>query len=392
MSLWTWFKKNGLKKHAKANTNDSVLDLNVQYNDVNTAVKLCNRLERLYSNKERLTDDYNQLIRYISTIQEIEALPRQKLKEFETLLETYCDALQQKESVKDLLKDKTQAVALEQYEVTIPEVIQNLKDYEENQRLVRSDMNYLEGEKSELVYQRQRLIKTQKTIKGMTIALVCIFSLIAVVLTTLLSVFHKDILLIGVVFAAVIVFLGFWLYIFRRYVLHELKKNVRLQKRAVELMNKTKLKFVANEQYLSYIYKKYHVKNSEILEYQWEKYEENRKAKSKITKISSHILSLEDSIEDLVKIYQLGDPKFIIKHVRWLAYKKTRQEELRSQEEKKALLKKQIELHENDMKLISHLILEIKEKDTTSDQRVALAIQQNLADNQLQLQMNLDKT
>jgi hypothetical protein len=75
-----------------------------------------------------------------------------------------------------------------------------------------------------------------------------------------------------------------WGFVFRRYCIHEIKKNQLLYERALKLINKVKIKFVHNQQLLEFQYKKYKVNSSEVLELRYENYLEAKdEAKNTMT-------------------------------------------------------------------------------------------------------------
>jgi hypothetical protein len=229
------------------------VDINNVYNNVENTYKLCNKLKRVYKDREQAISEYDRLNKIHTNILQIEKMNKKQLTEFENYANNYIGVKNDKVEYVDRIKGVGQQFDyLEDYEEDISDVIDNIRSVEQRQRDVKNDIVYIEGEKGDLIYGKERLIKAQKYVKVLMIILLTIFAFSALTLGVMYINDDIDIFIPSIIMIVVIGFFGMWIYIFRRFVIHEIKKNNILMHRAVELLNKVKLKYVNNEQFLDY--------------------------------------------------------------------------------------------------------------------------------------------
>jgi ABC-type multidrug transport system fused ATPase/permease subunit len=347
------------------------IDTDNLYNNIDSAYHLCSKFTTARNEKERVIHEYENITKTYTGIQQIEKMNSKSLNEFENLAYSYIGTIEDKQQYRNRLSVTSDELEyLGEYEEDISQVIQDIRVVEEKQRNVKSDINYIEGEKGELLYRQERLIKTQSVIKVLMIILLSIFAISTLALTIIYTNNDVDIFIPSIIMIVIIGFFGLWIYIFRRYVVHEIKKNILLRQRAVELLNKIKLKYVHNEQFLTYEYKKYKVKSSEILEYKWDQYKQNINDRHSIHKISTNILAIENDIERLMKNNNILLPSMFFENIAKYVDKRSRDIYRKEVDENRITIKNQIDEYENEITLIRKILLDIKENDTTESKEI----------------------
>ena len=152
---------------------------------------------------------------------------------------------------------------LEEEAVTnLPEI----KFAEERQRIFKQDMSYLEGEKMVLEHAGERLRNAIDFVYKFSIAMVFFFGGMSLVMV-FLYIFHniQTMLVLAAMLVLVIIISGL-LYALRNRLKFELALNHKKQNRAVELFNKKVAVYAHFTNYLNYSYRKYRVRNSDMLE------------------------------------------------------------------------------------------------------------------------------
>ncbi|MCT4686500.1 hypothetical protein [Vallitalea sp.] len=351
------------------------VDINSVYNDVENTYKLCNKLKNTYKDKEQVIVEYDRLNKIHTSIQQIEKMNKKQLVEFEDCANNYIAVKSDKVEYVDRIKGVGQQFDyLQDYEEDINDVIKNLKSVEKRQRDVKNDITYIEGEKGDLLYGKERLIKAQKYVKVLMIALLTIFAFSALILSIMYTNNDIDIFIPSVIMIVVVGFFSMWIYIFRRYVIHEIKKNNILMQRAVELLNKVKLKYVNNEQFLAYEYNKYKVKSGDMLEDRWKQYEQNKKDKSNIHRISGNIVILEDDIERVLKKHGIQSINYILDNIDIYTNKENRYTGMEKIKQDKKTLKNTLEQYNNEIQLITKILIDVKNNDTTNEKVITKMI------------------
>ncbi|GKX28001.1 hypothetical protein SH1V18_04810 [Vallitalea longa] len=370
--------KDILKKQVVEDIHEkNYLGVNIEdiYDNVENTYELCNRLRNSSNDKKHIIKEYESITNMYSNVQKIEKLNKNQLAEFENFATNYHKIKKDKVDYVDRIKGAGQQFDyLGEYDENIDDVIDNIKNVEERQRDVKTDITYLEGEKGDIAFNRERLMKAQKYVKIFMIAILTIFAFSALTLSILYTYNDIDIFIPSIIMIVVIAFFGSWIFIFRRYVTHELKKNNLLANRAVELINKIKLKYVNNQQFLTYEYNKYKVKSSEMLEDRWSKYKQNKKDKTNIHKLSSNIIMMEDDIERILKKSNIEGINYVLENIDLYSTKEKRLDFMRLAKENQETLKNTIDEYSKEIDVITKILIDVRENDSTNEKIITKMI------------------
>lgn len=298
-----------------------------------------------------------RVINELTTLQKIIRFPQKVLFELEKCARLYAETMVvmgdfQRKIVQE---EEVTPSYIEKYEEQIPRAIRMMKDHEENQRLVRNDLNILEGEKADLEYDFIRFRNIIEWSRRGLIFLVLFVAVAALVIVLLFITQETSVLVPAIFISATTFFIGLWLYIFRRYAIHELKQNQLKQKRAVELINKIRIKYVGNQQVLDFEYKKYQVNSSEVLEMRWDNYQQLLQDKKKFHYISKNMSAIIVDLEDILTTHGINAYDWVTENIDYFATKKGREHLLAHLEEKRSNLAKSLEKMENDLEMLQKL-------------------------------------
>lgn len=302
------------------------LDMERLYHDPEAAIEIQNRYMDNVKRLDRLKPKYRQYVDYVALLERIEMLPSKVLKDLEKMCQIYSETLVQKSEFRDQIRstEAAQNEYLEQYEESMSGIIKMMKDHEDNQRLVKQDMAYLESEKAELTYQSSRMATALTFVKHAFIVIAVVSALTALVLSIMFFINDQPILIPAMIAMVAVIAGTVWVYVFRRYLIHEMNKSNKLMKRTVELTNKTKIKYINNQKVLDFQYKKYKVDSSEMLELRWQNYRDKVTAKNQYRNISNSIAAMITDIEDLLAKNNIDDDGLVLDYLDYFVSKQGR--------------------------------------------------------------------
>lgn len=302
------------------------LDMERLYHDPEAAIEIQNRYMDNVKRLDRLKPKYRQYVDYVALLERIEMLPSKVLKDLEKMCQIYSETLVQKSEFRDQIRstEAGQNEYLEQYEESMSGIIKMMKDHEDNQRLVKQDMAYLESEKAELTYQSSRMATALTFVKHAFIVIAVVSALTALVLSIMFFINDQPILIPAMIAMVAVIAGTVWVYVFRRYLIHEMNKSNKLMKRTVELTNKTKIKYINNQKVLDFQYRKYKVDSSEMLELRWQNYRDKVTAKNQYRNISNSIAAMITDIEDLLAKNNIDDDGLVLDYLDYFVSKQGR--------------------------------------------------------------------
>lgn len=238
-------------------------------------VKYC--CDQIFRAKKELDDakqEYNVVTTYLSDIQKIEELPLNNKAEVKDLARDIVLLNDERKNFQNAAGKITdlQYTRIEQNEEDIPRVLEDLAQREEELKLIKTDLSYLEGEKTSLMFFRKDLVKSQKNMKGLAVITFFTFIITFMMLFILESIFNMNASVgyTAAVFAGAIASTGVFVKI--SYNVMDLKKTELKINRCISLLNSTKIRYVNAKNAYDYICQKYSVKGAAELTYIWEQY------------------------------------------------------------------------------------------------------------------------
>lgn len=294
----------------------SMNEINMNHKDQRDQyVKYC--CDQIKVARQELSDakqEYNLVTTYLSDMQQIEELPLNNKAEVTDLAREIVMLNDERKSFQNTSAKITdlQYSQIELNEDKIPSALIDLEAREKEQTVIKTDLNYLEGEKTSLVFMRKDTIRSQKNLKALAIITLFTMVITFLLLFILQNLFDMEVS-IGysfVVFAGAIASTAIFVKI--RYNAVELKKYELKINRAINLLNSTKIKYVNATNALDYIYHKYNIGSSRELGFLWEQY---LSAKTESEKYKLNTSDLDYNNKQLVNIltrYKINAPSIWI--------------------------------------------------------------------------------
>lgn len=220
--------------------------------------------------------EYEAVTSYLNDMQHIDLIAEEDRLIIDNAARNIVTYTREREKYRnsDIKLTASQRQMMERYEQNIIKELKTMQNNEAYQGAIKKDIRYLEGEKAMLYYEKNEIIEKQKSLKTISITVAVLAVTLFIVLGILSNVFEANLTLPFIL--TVIMAAGSAIYILvesnRNRV--NIKLNEKKRNRAVNLLNKVKIKYINNTSCLEYEYAKFSVKNSAELEKLWQEYME----------------------------------------------------------------------------------------------------------------------
>lgn len=253
--------------------------------------------------------EYNLVTSHLTDIEELERLPEMMRMEIREVAEKLCTI----EETQTVYKRKKNRISdedyskIEQVEGDVEDGIRKLKEAEDYQKLVKSDMRRLNGERHAYEYRQEELDRELKNASGM--AAICFGALVVclIILFILQVTLRLDMKIgyvISIALAAVV--------ILKLFIKHSDagREIVRVEKdinRLILLQNTVKIRYVNNKNLLDYLCLKFHVKRAADLQTLWDKYTEEKQEREKMERASQDYVYYQKEFLKLLRNARIKD-------------------------------------------------------------------------------------
>lgn len=218
--------------------------------------------------------EYGQVTSYLKDIQLIDQAQEEDKKGMLAAANRIVELQEERQRLQRQKYKMTDAQrrAMENFDERVSEDIVKLKEYEDYQTKIKSDLRQLSSEKNLLLADKKDIIRRQATLKSIGKALTIVLTAVGAMLLALVFLFQVDITVPFVLTAT-------FAFVIAVIILNEARKNridmVITEKkcnRAIYLTNKVKIKYVNNVRTLDYLYMKYQIRNAVELEFVYGQY------------------------------------------------------------------------------------------------------------------------
>ncbi|BCN30022.1 hypothetical protein [Anaeromicropila herbilytica] len=258
--------------------------------------------------------EYQLVSSYLGDMQKIEMIPKEQRDNLDDAARHIITLARDRSKYQNngiKIADK-QFRNIENYEEEMPNEIKKMKENESFHTLIKNDMRHLEGEKGELRYQKEEVIKKQRFLKALAIVTSIMVLGLLTLLLMIAKTFQTDIqtpFLLTILMAALSSF----------YIFYEARRNAimmkvieKKQNKAIDLLNSVKIKMINNTSVLDYSYSKFMVHNSKELERIWEKYVKAKDEARRYEKNTELLNFYNETLIKELKKYNINDPEIWI--------------------------------------------------------------------------------
>ena len=230
------------------------------------------------------------------------------------LLGQYKNVVEQRRLMEGrLIRNNPSLRIIQDHEREIPEMIQEIRKTENNQRYAHSDILYLEEEKNTLYEYRENLITGYRILKYTTIGLVIALGIVCMMLLTLVQALRQNIFIPSSIISIVTLFFAFGILMFKRRIEYELGKNEIMQKKAAKLLNRVKVRYFHHTNYLNFQYRKLGIINADQLQGQYNRYLKNKHNENHYKNMNNQLDEIENKVFDI--LYDTGIERDVFAHI-----------------------------------------------------------------------------
>ena len=262
------------------------------------------------ADEELAKRDYQDVTAHLTDMEEIEALPEAERRAVDAAAKKVTQVEQEDANYKRPMTKITdvQYRQIEGIEDEVEEAIAKMKEQEDYQMTVRKDLQLLEGEKSNYIYQAKaaRSVKLSARSWAFVIMFAAALSIaLLAILQYYMYIYLEEGYFIAVGLAAILLTVSFVKF---THAQSAQKTAERKANRAIQLQNRIKIKYVNVTNVLDYYYTKYQVNNSYELSYMWEKYLEEKAVRAHSEKIIAQLDETGRELCQILKKYRVKDP------------------------------------------------------------------------------------
>jgi len=258
-----------LRKERFKQGNPSLEDVTEQLGE------FCGQYENALDAKLEAEQEYEAVMSYLTDIQKLDELMPEQRKEAEELADNIIrlneERIRYQEKENEGLSP-ARFLQMERYEKDVESSLKTLKEQEQYREIINRDVRNLEGEKGAIAYEREEAQKQLQFFKKLSIALVLIVCVIFIGLMYLMQKSGVTLMIPLLVTGTLALALAAYIVTAVRKLRYTLAFTEAKANKAIQLMNKVKIKLVACVGAIDYVYEKYGVNSSRELEYLWEQY------------------------------------------------------------------------------------------------------------------------
>lgn len=237
---------------------------------------------------KQLTYEYNDVTSHLTDIEELERLPAPMLK---GIKDTANKIIELEEEQTVYLKKKNRMseadfIKMEKMEDTAQEAIQKLQEAEAYQKLVKSDLKRLNGEKHAYRYRQDELEQNMENYSGMAVICFIVMAVCLVVLFILQMALQFDTRLGYVLVVCFLSLVMVWLFLKHGEARRESYQISKDLNRLILVINKVKIRYVNNKNLLDYLRLKFHAESAAKLQSLWNAYQEEKREREELERAS----------------------------------------------------------------------------------------------------------
>lgn len=308
--------------------------------------ELFDELEELHVKKQRITRYMEDLKNREEAHEQYTHLDTEAVNKINSLAQQAKDIEEKKANLRGRLISNNAALnRLAKYEENIPDLIKEMQIAEKRRRETESHMIYLQEEKEALIEERESLLTGYRFLRGVSIVMVIIIGVCLLVSFIMLQVLREKIwyILSGMVIVAMAFVIS--VILTKEKMEKAISDNAVLQKKAVRYLNKSKIKFFNQTQYLEFQYHKLGVDSVAKLELYYNRYLKNKNNEKTYLKMNDKLGEIEAEILDIlhskgIEIEDIGDLTDWILQPKRLNEAKMLEEDHQKTEEQLAALEK----------------------------------------------------
>lgn len=287
---------------------------NVDFNDEEQRHRyITNCLEQIAEASKEinlLNGEYGLVTAYLTDMEEIEALPEEPREEIDRIANQLVYLEKEREryrSRKNRMQD-SEYYCMRKQEDEVEEGIAKLQEAEKYGKLVKQDLQRLDGERHAYEYRRRELVTMQANLRGMAVIFLSALVACVAMLAVLQFAFEMNTYIgyfLAVMAAAIAITVVCVKYIDAEREAVSVQKGIG---KLIQLQNKVKIRYVNNINLLEYLYMKYDTDSAAKLQKQWQFYQEEKEERKQYAEAEAKIEYYQKELVRQLSRYRVSDP------------------------------------------------------------------------------------
>ena len=278
-----------------------------------TAIDRCEHMIELAGEMEETEREYTTVTSYLNDVEILQSLSPEEMKPIKDAAENVRTLTSKREKL--LSKEKKISDAdysvMDREEDTLPDTIRRFQANEAYLDAIMHDMRYLEGEKAQwdmLSDDYRGAIRRYRTLTRVIFVSVIIGTAVMVALTLYLPE-RMSLMKYWIPVCAVLAIIAAGLYVKSLSDDREARQSEANKKKAIELLNKAKIKYVNTKNAIDYCKEKYHVKNAAALATLYENFQEAKRLRQKYSENNEDLNYFSEKLLKLLHQLRLYDER-----------------------------------------------------------------------------------
>lgn len=275
----------------------------------------CDQIVDATYQMEDLRVEYEMVTSYFTDIQTIEELPqnvRQQITDIAKKIAFLENETTQFLRSDDRISDENFRM-IQGMEKELTGIFGQLKDLEDMDMKIKRDMKHLESEKNTQEYVQNSIEGRQGNLRMFQIVFGTISALLVLTLAVAGVLAETSLLMPILLILLVVAVMAALSVVTYRNLSYEFKMSEAKENRAINLMNKVKIKYINNTSTLEYLYEKYKIKSLRELEYLYEQYLIMVDEVRKYQRTTGDLRELSDALTKLLFACGVKDPDIWVK-------------------------------------------------------------------------------
>ncbi len=268
------------------------------------------QMKEISSDIDNLRFEYNVITSYLNDCEEIDRLPEEIKLPIEDAANDILTIKSNKEKYyldKPLMED-SEYEKYDKLSDEFDEVYKKIKDAEEFQHKIKSDLKKLDGERQAYNYRKHEMSSMMKNTVGVLIIASTAFILTVITLILLAVLMDLNVKL-GFLLTVTIICIVFSFLFLKGNELR--KESIKLDKtivKIIQLQNSVKIRYVNNTNLLDYLYMKYNTDSSKELKAGFDVYIEEKHRREQYEQANRELPAAKRRLLGLLKNLPISDP------------------------------------------------------------------------------------
>lgn len=272
--------------------------------------QMLERMKEAADEIDILNREYDTITSHLTDMEEVERLPQHLMQPLKDVAGRILrlEAEHRSYSAKETHMSEADYAMGQRLEPEMPECHDKLRQAEEYQQAIRSDLSRMEGEKQAYYFRRAELAGMLANLKGIVI-ITLVAAVICLVLLAVLQFGFEMETSVGYFITFIAVAIAFTVLFVKNI---DMRREARVVEKTIckliQMHNAIKIRYVNNTNLLDYYYLKYEVNSAKEMASLWERYCREKEERERFEKTKSDIAYYRKDMLKQLKVLPIATP------------------------------------------------------------------------------------